>query len=220
MATIKVVGIFFGLLVAGAFIPKVSRNKSSPMSPFSAASSPPSTSPCCWCFRPAPPDPVGVEVDLRPSSPDQATSWVDLLSGPVSCRLPLLTVSPIFHPCHPYAAKSSTIQSFYTTLQLLLSMNSPSPRNRQRAPPFTSNDDYLHNFRSPGMLLLGSVDPLSTDAMRGSSIRLYAPLVPLQDPAGELIIVNSAVVSSVIIRSMDLDVIWSSFEVLSVSLAA
>jgi hypothetical protein len=70
------------------------------------------------------------------------------------------------------------------------------------------------------MLLLGSVDPLSTDALRGSSIRLYAPLAPLQDPAGELVIVNSAVVSSVCILSLDLDVIWSSFEVLSVILAA
>jgi hypothetical protein len=91
---------------------------------------------------------------------------------------------------------------------------------RQRAPSYTSNDDKLQILRSPGMLLPCSVDPLSADATRGSSIRLYAPLVHLQAPADELVTVICAIVSSAFIRSMEIDIIWSSFDVLFVSLAA
>jgi hypothetical protein len=70
------------------------------------------------------------------------------------------------------------------------------------------------------MILLGSVVLPTTDAMCGPSILLYAPSAPLQPPVGELVVVTAVVFFVVLIQCLDLDVIWSSLEVLSVRLAA
>jgi hypothetical protein len=56
--------------------------------------------------------------------------------------------------------------------------------------------------------------------MRGPSILLYAPSTPLQPPAGELVAITAVVFFAVLIRCLDLDVIWSSLEVLYVRLTA
>jgi hypothetical protein len=70
------------------------------------------------------------------------------------------------------------------------------------------------------IFLLVSVVPLSTDTMCGPFIRVYAPLAPLWPPTGELATVTAADIFVVLIRSLDLDVIWSSLEVPFVRLAA
>jgi hypothetical protein len=96
----------------------------------------------------------------------------------------------------------------------------PSPRIRLRASSSTSGDDNPSILRLLETILLGSVVLPTTDVMRGPSILLYAPSAPLQLPADELVAVSAAVFFVVLIRSLDLDVIWSSLEVLSISLAA
>jgi hypothetical protein len=66
----------------------VSRNKSPnlPQPPAVSTSCP--SSPCCWSFHLDVPDPVGSEVDLRPSCVDQAPSGADLFPTVVSGHLP------------------------------------------------------------------------------------------------------------------------------------
>jgi hypothetical protein len=58
----------------------------------------------------------------------------------------------------------------------------------------------------------GSVDPPTTDAQRGPSIWVYVSLAPLRPTADKVIYV----VVVVLIRSVDLFVIWPSVRVLSV----
>jgi hypothetical protein len=71
----------------------VSRNKSPnlPQPPAVSTSCP--SSPCCRSFHLAVPDPVGSEVDLRPSCVDQAPSGADLFPTVVSGHLPVPAAS-------------------------------------------------------------------------------------------------------------------------------
>lgn len=93
------------------------------------------------------------------------------------------------------------------------STTSSPPGIRLRASSSTSGDGKKFILRSPDMrFLTGSVDPPSTVASRGLSIRVYAPSTPLPSLAGELVVVNVSDVAVVLIRSQDLVVIRSSSE--------
>jgi hypothetical protein len=70
------------------------------------------------------------------------------------------------------------------------------------------------------IFLLSSFVPPSADVMWGPSIRVYAPLVHLRPRIGELVTINTVDASVVLIRSLDLVVIWSSLEDHSVRFAA
>jgi hypothetical protein len=92
------------------------------------------------------------------------------------------------------------------------STTSPSPGLRHRVPSSTSGDGFPSTFRSPGMIFSGSVNPFSTDALRGSSTQLYALRAHLQLPAKRPRLRHCRRCFLVIIRSVDLDVTSSSME--------
>jgi hypothetical protein len=92
-----------------------------------------------------------------------------------------------------------------------VSANPSSPGIRLRATFATTGDRFLRNSWLSGVLFTtSSVDPLSTDALRGLHHGVCTCGAPAT-PTDELAVVNTMDVS-VSIRSLDLLVIQSSFE--------